>query len=65
MNGTLTAQGSQFWLQGTNSAGLGLQLADTGTLRLELGARGLTPIQITGSQISIAPGSKLVVDGTR
>jgi hypothetical protein len=65
VNGTLTAQGSQFWLQGTNSAGLGLQLADTGTLRLELGARGLTPIQITGSQISIAPGSKLVVDGTR
>lgn len=65
VNGTLTAQGSQFWLQGTNTGGLALQLADKGTLRLEMDARGLTPIQITGSQLSIAPGSKLVVDGTR
>ena len=65
VNGTLTAQGTQFWLQGTTNAGVGLQLADTGTLRLEFDARGLSPIQIAGSQISIAPGSKLVVDGTR
>ena len=65
VNGLLTAQGSQFWLQGTNTSGVGLQLADRGTLRLELDARGIFPIQILGSRFSIAPGSRLVVDGSR
>ena len=63
VNGLLTAQGSQFQLQGTNTGGVGLQVADTGTLQLQFDALGLTPIEITGSQLSIAPGSKLVVDG--
>jgi hypothetical protein len=65
VNGLLTAQGSQFWLQGTNTGGVGLQLADRGTLRLELDARGIYPIQILGSLFSIAPGGRLVVDGSR
>ena len=65
VNGLLTAQGSQFWLQRTNAGGVGLQLADGGTLRLELDARGIVPIQIPGSQFHIAPGSRLMVDGSR
>lgn len=65
VNGQLTAQGSQFLLQDTVAAGAGLQVANTGTLRLEMDAPGFSPIQLGGSQISIAPGSRLVVDGSR
>jgi len=65
VNGTLNGQGSQFWLQDTNSGGVGLQVADSGALQLQMDAEGISPIQISGAQISIAPRSRLVVDGSR
>lgn len=61
----LTVQGGQFWLQRTNTGGVGLQLADTSTLQVQLDAHGVSPVQIAGSQLSIAADSKLVVDGAQ
>ena len=65
VNGQLTAQGSQFLLQDTAAGGVGLQVGGTGTLRLAMDAQGFSPIRITSSQLAIAPGSRLVVDGSR
>lgn len=62
---TLTLQGQQFWMQRTNAGGVGLQITDSGVLRFELDARGIAPLRLAGSTMAIAPGSKLVVDGTR
>ena len=65
VNGTLTAQGSQFLLQCTNTSGVGLQVANSGTLQLQMDAQGFSPIQLGSTMFSIAPGSHLVVDGSR
>jgi len=62
---TLAVQGSQPWLQRANPGGVGLELANTATLRFELDARGIAPVQLPGSQISIAARSRLVLDGSR
>lgn len=61
---TLVLQGSRFWLQRTNSGGVGLQLTDTATLQFQLDAGGIAPVQMTGSQISIATGTKVVIDAS-
>jgi len=65
VNGQLNAQGSQFLLQDTASGGVGLQVGGAGTLRLEMDAQGFSPIRISNAQFGIAPGSQLVVDGSR
>ncbi len=65
VNGDFTVQGAQVLLQRSTNGGVGLQLTDTATLRFDLDARGIAPVQLPGSQISIAAGSKLVLDGTR
>jgi len=65
VNGLLTAQGSQFLLQNTAAAGVGLQVGGTGALRLEMDAQGFSPVRLGSSQLAIASGSRLVVDGSR
>jgi len=62
---TFTVQGLQLWLQRTNSGGVGLQLTDAATLQFQLDARGIAPIQMSGSQVSIGAGTKIVIDGSR
>ena len=61
----LTVQGTKCLLQGTATSGGGLQLTGAGTLQVQLDGLGITPIQITGSQLSMASGSKLIVDGSQ
>jgi hypothetical protein len=61
----LTVQGTEFSLQGTAGSGVGLQLTGAGTLQFQLDALGIAPIQLNGSRLSIAAGSKLIVDGSK
>jgi hypothetical protein len=64
VSGQLTAQGSQFLLQ-DSGGGVGMQLADGATLRLEMDALGFLPIRLGSARLAIAAGSELVVDGSR
>jgi hypothetical protein len=61
----MTVQGTQCALQGSANSGVGLQLTGAATLQLQLDALGIEPILLNGSQLAIAAGSKLIVDGSQ
>lgn len=61
----MTVQGTKCSLQGSASGGVGLQITGSGTLQFQLDALGIEPILLNGSQLAIAAGSKLIVDGSQ
>jgi len=61
----MTVQGTKCSLLGSASGGVGLQITGSGTLQLQLDALGIEPILLNGSQLAIAAGSKLIVDGSQ